>query len=308
MPLLSVIIPNYNHAPFLNQRIDSVLNQTFQDFEVIILDDCSTDDSRKVIEDYRNHPKISHIILNEINSGSPFKQWEKGISLATGEWIWIAESDDWCETNFLEEIFKEMISYDVNEISIAYTHTYIYNTDRNLLNVVKPSPDKSKYHKKNIVLEKIMLPRLSIINASMAIFKREKYSQITKDFQNYNYCGDWLFWIEIGKTGDVLEVNKFLNYFRIHNKNTYKSNKITGLVLLEELKILSFLLNEKLASRKLILASVEIFFYEFIAKKMNIKSLSRVKEIDSTFIKILGSRKVIYLKVKVWISSLIKKN
>lgn len=73
-PLISVIIPNYNHALFLKQRIDTVLNQTFQDFEVIILDDCSTDSSREIIEQYRGHSKISNIIFNDKNSGGVFKQ------------------------------------------------------------------------------------------------------------------------------------------------------------------------------------------------------------------------------------------
>ena len=64
-PLVSVIIPSYNHEKFLKERIDSVLNQTFQDFELIILDDLSPDNSREIIESYRAHPKVSHIIFNE---------------------------------------------------------------------------------------------------------------------------------------------------------------------------------------------------------------------------------------------------
>ena len=101
MPKVSVIIPNYNHALFLEQRLESVLNQTYQDFEVIFLDDASTDSSRAVFTKYANHPKISHIIFNETNSGYPFKQWNKGVNLAMGEYIWIAESDDYAELNFL---------------------------------------------------------------------------------------------------------------------------------------------------------------------------------------------------------------
>ena len=58
LPLISVIIPNYNHAPYLNKRIDSILNQSVQNFELIILDDCSTDNSREVIESYRSHPLV----------------------------------------------------------------------------------------------------------------------------------------------------------------------------------------------------------------------------------------------------------
>ena len=75
--LISVIVPNYNHASFLKQRIDSILNQTFQDFELIILDDCSTDNSREIIETYRNHLKVSHIIYNTENSGSLLNNGKK---------------------------------------------------------------------------------------------------------------------------------------------------------------------------------------------------------------------------------------
>ena len=103
-PKVSVIVPNYNHASYLKQRIDSILNQTFQDFEVIILDDCSTDNSLEVLSHYKNHNKVSHCVFNDTNSGSTFKQWDKGIQLAKGEWIWIAESDDWAEPEFLETI------------------------------------------------------------------------------------------------------------------------------------------------------------------------------------------------------------
>ena len=81
-PFFSVIIPNYNHSAYLDERIQSILNQSFQDFEIIILDDCSTDNSIEIIEKYRNEPKVSHIILNSQNSGSTFIQWNKGFEYA----------------------------------------------------------------------------------------------------------------------------------------------------------------------------------------------------------------------------------
>jgi glycosyltransferase involved in cell wall biosynthesis len=107
-PLVSVIIPNYNHAAYLNERIDSVLNQTFRDFEVILLDDCSTDNSREIIESYRGHEKISQIEYNEVNSGSTFIQWKKGLDLAQGDWIWIAESDDVADELDCREALKKI--------------------------------------------------------------------------------------------------------------------------------------------------------------------------------------------------------
>ena len=85
MPTVSVIVPNYCHAPYLEQRIESILQQTFQDFELILLDDCSTDGSREILERYRNHPKVSGIFYNERNSGSPFQKTGRGKVVAFGD-------------------------------------------------------------------------------------------------------------------------------------------------------------------------------------------------------------------------------
>src|SRR5215467_13719414 len=99
MPTVSVIVPNYNHARYLRRRVDSILAQTYQDFELILLDDCSTDESRSIISEYAKDPRI-RIELNEVNSGSTFKQWNKGARMARGSYIWIAESDDRADSCF----------------------------------------------------------------------------------------------------------------------------------------------------------------------------------------------------------------
>ena len=123
MPTVSVIVPNYCHAPYLEQRIESILQQTFQDFELILLDDCSTDGSREILERYRNHPKVSGIFYNERNSGSPFKQWKKGLSKATGDYVWIAESDDFSSPCFLERCVRILDTRP--DCSIVFTSSYI---------------------------------------------------------------------------------------------------------------------------------------------------------------------------------------
>src|SRR5579872_4420041 len=121
-PKVSVIIPNYNHAKFLVQRIESVLNQTFTDFEIILMDDKSTDNSLEIIERYRHYPKLSKIILNETNSGSTFKQWNKGIREAKGEYIWIAESDDYADEKFLENLVSIIESN--GNVGMAYCQSF----------------------------------------------------------------------------------------------------------------------------------------------------------------------------------------
>src|SRR5215467_16170811 len=107
MPKVSIVVPNYNHARFLPQRLDSILGQTFQDFELILLDDCSTDDSRSVLSQHGRDPRV-RIEFNEVNSKNPFKQWNKGVGLARGEYVWIAESDDYADERFLEKLVARL--------------------------------------------------------------------------------------------------------------------------------------------------------------------------------------------------------
>jgi len=120
---ISVIVPNYNHSRYLEKRIDSILNQTFQDFELIILDDCSTDNSKDIIRQYKGHEKVGNIIFNECNSGSVFKQWKSGISLAKGEYIWIAESDDCADLEFLYKLLP--VLENNKELGFVYCNSHV---------------------------------------------------------------------------------------------------------------------------------------------------------------------------------------
>src|SRR5215467_1498105 len=109
MPKVSIVVPNYNHARFLPQRLNSILGQTFQDFELILLDDSSTDDSRSILSQYTADPRV-RIEFNELNSKSPFKQWNKGVRLARGEYVWIAESDDYADERLLERLVPLLVA------------------------------------------------------------------------------------------------------------------------------------------------------------------------------------------------------
>ena len=100
-PLVTIIVPNFNHADYLTQRLESIFSQTYDNFEVILLDDQSTDNSLTILSDFAaRYPEKVRTIFNEVNSGGVFRQWEKGISAAKGDLIWIAESDDWASLIF----------------------------------------------------------------------------------------------------------------------------------------------------------------------------------------------------------------
>src|SRR5206468_9731239 len=117
MPTVSVVVPNYNHARYLRRRIDSILSQTYQDFELILLDDSSTDNSREILDSYLDNAKV-RIEYNDKNSGTVFKHWNKGVRMACGQYIWMAESDDYADPRFLARMVP--ILEVQTEVTFAY--------------------------------------------------------------------------------------------------------------------------------------------------------------------------------------------
>jgi hypothetical protein len=216
-PTVSVIIPNYNHAPYLRQRIDSVLQQDYQDFEVILLDDCSKDDSRQVLENYRDHPKVSHVVYNEQNTGNTFIQWERGINLAAGQYIWIAESDDVAERNFLSTLIPQLEADDSRVV--AYSHSRMIDSSGEPLPQTwhkKGSSGTIIVHDGKTFNQQVMLRHCAIYNASMTVFRKSVFHQIPNDYQLFRYQGDWLFWAYVCQLGQVVEVCRQLNSLRRH--------------------------------------------------------------------------------------------
>lgn len=227
-PKVSVIVPNYNHQAFLKERIDTILQQSYQAFELIILDDCSTDDSVNIIESYRNNEHVTHIVLNEQNTGSTFKQWDKGISLAKGEYIWIAESDDAAHPEFLATLVEQLENHP--EAVVAYAHSLIINEKGETVNDKRHNLNDGSvllYNGRRFALW-AMLSTNELYNASMVIFRRRIYSNISTCFTHYRQCGDWRFWTEACLQGTVIEVCQMLNYMRKHANRVTTKNAKTG--------------------------------------------------------------------------------
>ena len=204
--LVSVILPNYNHAAYLKERLDSIFNQTYSNFEVIILDDCSTDSSLKVLEPYRNHPKVSHFIINKTNTGSPFKQWQKGFELVKGNYTWIAESDDKADYNFLEEQLKIIES---NDCDVAVAQTLNFNKEDVFGEVQHPIFKKNE--KQLLHLDDLLY--CPILNVSAIVFKSHLCT-FAKTFTAYNIIGDRVFYHEAFLNKTIIKNQDTTAYFR----------------------------------------------------------------------------------------------
>ena len=239
--MVSVIVPNYNHAKFLKERLDSIFSQTFQDFELIILDDCSTDNSREIIESYRNTQNVS-IHYNSKNSGSPFKQWKKGIKAAKGEYIWIAESDDVAEPNFLETMVQKLKAGH----GLAYCRSGDINenggkkSDFFWADGLDEKRWKSDFKNEGVKeIRDFLVYRNTIPNASACVFEK-KQAPLDCGFDKMRFCGDWLFWIKLLEKTIVSYSSETLSHFRHHGSST-RNQKTPKEELKKKLEIISII-------------------------------------------------------------------
>jgi glycosyltransferase involved in cell wall biosynthesis len=224
--MVSVIVPNFNHGKYLEQRINSILCQTYNDLELIILDDCSSDNSQSIIENYRDNNKVSKIIINKENSGSPFLQWELGLKHASGEYVWIAESDDLCTHDFLEQVISKFVINPNLIMSVCRTNHINEYGDIIAPNTwgeeIDPILWKNDFTKKGIdLLSNFLIYRNVIPNASSVLFRNNVLSEIKSVNElGAKYCGDWYFWFLLLKKGDFAFTSKYLNFQRSVGKTT----------------------------------------------------------------------------------------
>ena len=236
MSSVSVVVPNYNHAPYLPHRIESILAQTRGDFELLVLDDCSPDDSREVIDRYAADPRLRPC-FNERNSGNSFLQWRKGIEQTSGEYIWIAESDDFAHPALLERLaakldqdpqigvaFCETILVDENERELGWYF------DRSRDAVVYDDEYREMLNRDFVMdgrdyLRRFMVPWSTIPNASGVLFRRSALEAIGGPVTSMRLCGDWLTYCKILSQWKVGHVPDRLNFFRQHSVNVRSNTR-----------------------------------------------------------------------------------
>jgi glycosyltransferase involved in cell wall biosynthesis len=262
MPKVSVVVPNYNHALYLNKRLNSIISQTWQDFEIIILDDKSLDNSVEIIKafDYGNHGH--KIILNDKNSGSPFIQWNKGIAEARGEYIWIAESDDKADSAFLETLVNML---DTNpDTGIAFCQSVEIDKDDKELGMFRFYDaifERSFTMNGLTFVKEYMSHTNNVPNASAVLFRKSLFDKIDDSFKNFRYSGDWMIWIKMLILTNVSFIKKPLNYYRQHTNNVRSSLNYLKLVK-ENNTILEFLGDNFYSNEK-----EKIAFFNFVKTK-----------------------------------------
>ncbi|MBC6988294.1 glycosyltransferase family 2 protein [Hymenobacter sp. BT491] len=243
-PRVTVIIPNYNHARYLPRRIESVLQQTVGELEVLILDDCSPDQSREVIAGYAARDGRIRTVFNAENSGSTFRQWNKGLALARGTYVWIAESDDYAAPTFLETLLAPLEAHP--HVGLAYCDSWVIDEQDNKQGTYEYLPGEQAAERWNTdfeesglsIIREYMSYRNVIPNASAVVLRRSVLEKVGPADTSLRLMGDWLFWGKVLAASDMAFVARPLNYFRKHSNNVRSSALLNGVALLEETHIL----------------------------------------------------------------------
>ncbi|MCL4533651.1 MAG: glycosyltransferase [Bacteroidetes bacterium] len=206
-PRVSVVVPCYNYARYLPEAVESVLDQTYQDFELIIVNDGSTDDTASVAEGLQAaHPQHRIVVINQESSGQPAISRNNGIEVAQGEYVLCLDADDKIAPTMLEECVT-LLDADPG-LAIAYTD----RQDFGGVDQIVPAGDYD-----------FMRLRFANQISYCALFRREVWRAVGGYRTNVRGCEDWDFWVAAGARGYYgHRIPKPLFLYRRHDTGVYQ--------------------------------------------------------------------------------------
>ncbi len=296
MPKVSVIVPNYNHQDFLRKRLDSVYNQSFQDFDVLLLDDASTDNSVEILNEYAQDAR-TNLLRNKQNSGSPFKQWNKGLKHVSGDYIWIAESDDYADCAFLERMVAALDDHP--SAGIAYCQSWLVPRER--VDYAPVTTESSHemfadymrwtqgyFNTGHDELARYLAFKNTVPNASGVLIRRSVLGDDIRAPESMRLAGDWMFWTLILLRSDIVFVPEPMNYFREPHTGSQRSRtRQQALELMEGLEIYRFIRDRieiDRKSRKKIL-HFQVKTWAFLSRRRDLTKTTN-KRIYAKFLKV----------------------
>ncbi|MBB3356491.1 MULTISPECIES: glycosyltransferase [unclassified Novosphingobium] len=295
-PKVSAIVPNYNHGRFLEQRLNSILAQTYQNIDILVLDDCSSDNSREVIDRFsEKYGNRIRKIYNVNNSGGVFKQWNKGLDNVDGEIVWICESDDFCEPDFVEKLvpffaddsvqmaFGRILETDIEGTANLWLDTYREDAEAGIWaeQLVRPAADwfAHGFGVSNV-----------IANVGGCLFRRAPIAQrVWDEAASFKVVGDWYLYLQIAGGGQIAWHPDAVSYFRRHGSNT-SSSSFTGTRFYNELERVMI----EMRKTWTIPDATTIKFYENIAKQykyFDVEATHGVLDLHCNLDKMLSTRR-----------------
>jgi len=215
LPAISVVVPNFNYAHCLHDRLDTIFDQTHPVEEIIILDDASTDDSIAAIEaSAEKRQRDVTLVINETNSGSVFAQWARGVEIAIGEFVWIAEADDLSEPPFLSRMLALMRADAsircgfCDSRSIDAEGAPLYASYQPYFATLEPNAlTRTEIFTGTEFIVRFLSVKNTILNVSSVVWRRDALrgalAACHNELTQYRMAGDWRIYLECLSTPDA---------------------------------------------------------------------------------------------------------
>lgn len=217
--MVSIIMPAYQAERYIEEAIQSVLSQTCSDWELIVIDDCSSDNTEQIVKNYtKKNPKI-HYYRNEINLGAAETR-NFGVSVAAGEWIAYLDSDDCWHP---EKLQRQLETAEKKQAELLFTGSAFFDGESRPLNSYLPAPEKVSYRE---------LLKQNVISCSSVLLRKELAEAYPMKFASRLH-EDFAVWLQILRDKKIYAygVNQPLLIYRIHSNsksgNKWKAAKMT---------------------------------------------------------------------------------
>jgi glycosyltransferase involved in cell wall biosynthesis len=284
MPKVSIILPNYNYARYLDERIQSLLHQTYTDFELIIVDDASTDNSLEVIRKYTHDSRVKTLFFEQ-NSGLPYKRWNNGADLAQGKYILFAGADDHCEPTLVEKLVEKLEQNP--EVGLAYSQSMRINSEGRVRGSLKTRTDEldrqrwtHDYVNNGKDECRYLVVKNTIPNASAVLLRRSVFEEAGQFDASLRLSADWMLWAKILMISDIAFVAEPLNYFRLHSTTVTSNTRKQGKHVEEDYRVISFIINHVALPQKSIDKAYNRLVNRWVNSILN-SALSQPKEVIS---------------------------
>jgi len=219
--LVSVVVASYNHAKYLPKRMESLLSQTYRDIEIIVIDDCSPDNSREVLRNYIHDSRVK-LVEREANGGWVVVS-NQGIELAKGEYIIFANCDDYCDSRMIEALVIGMQASE--NIGVSFCRSEMVDENNNHIGddyQVRERSFRERCMTDTIIssaeMYRFFLHSCVIPNLSAALIRTKCFETSGNFSDSYKACCDWDLFFKIFEVYDGYYVSSPLNNFRQHSK------------------------------------------------------------------------------------------
>lgn len=230
-PKVSVCIPTYNYGEFISDAIESVLAQTFTDFELIVVDNCSTDGTRELVEHYVTSDSRVTYYINEINLGM-VGNWNRCLGYARGEYVKILCADDTLTSDCLQKQSDLLDSHE--NVLLVSSQRSVTDAALKPVSVLKLSDDHAIVDGRHMI--KKCLLEWNLIGEPTAVLFRKNSAKRGFDTE-YKQVADMEMWFYILESGSFGYIPEPLCCIRQHDEQTTRTNIMTNGILYDELKL-----------------------------------------------------------------------